>query len=177
MGLNVFKDYNCYTTRYKLIHPWVIITNGCRNIKAAWQRAIRGYADRDTWSLDNWLLQVLPAALNHLAKHSHGWPANDEFPTFEDWQKYLFKIADDLKSCQDPDGDNKNEYYDEYMKQFENWDAKWERDSNGNLVHKAERTEIDEKYFTRLKELANGQQMLLEDAFTRLAKHLYGMWD
>lgn len=177
MGLNVFKDYNCWSTRYKLMHPWEIIVNGCRNLKAAWQRATRGYADRDTWNLDSWLLQVLPAALDHLAEHSHGWPSNDEFPEFEDWQEYLFKIAKDLRECQDPEGDSKNEYYKEYMKQFDDWDNKWEKDEQGNLVHKAERTEIDEKYFARSKELAKEQQILLEDAFARLAKKLYGCWD
>lgn len=177
MGLNVFKDYNCWSTRYKLTHPWEIIMAGFRNLKAAWQRATRGYADRDTWNLDSWLLQVLPAALDHLAEHSHGWPSNDEFPEFEDWQEYLFKIAKDLRECQDPDGDSKNEYYEEYMKQFDDWDNKWEKDEQDNLVHKAERTEIDEKYFARSKELVKEQQALLEDAFNRIGKHLYSFWD
>ena len=177
MGLNVFKDYEDWSIRYKLTHPWKIIINGFRNLKAAWQRATRGYADRDTWNLDSWLLQVLPAALKYLAEHSHGWPSNEEFPKFEDWQEYLFKIAKDLEDCQDCEGNNKNEYYNDYMNQFDNWDNKWEKDEHGNLVYKPEQSEIDKKYFNRLKELSIEQQKLLEDTFMRLAKHLYAMWD
>ena len=177
MGLNVFKDYNCWSTRYKLTHPWKIIMGGFRNLKAAWQRATRGYADRDTWNLDNWLLQVLPAALEHLAEHSHGWPSNDEFPEFEDWQEYLFKIAKDLRECQDCEGNDKNEYYEDYMKQLDDWDNRWKKDGHGNAIYIPERTEIDEKYFNRLKELSIEQQKLLEDAFNRLSKILYACWD
>ena len=40
------------------------------------QRARRGWADCDTWSLDNYLSTWLPAAIRHLKEHSHGYPAN-----------------------------------------------------------------------------------------------------
>ena len=40
------------------------------------QRAQRGWADCDTWSLDNYLAEWLPAALRHLKEHSHGFPAH-----------------------------------------------------------------------------------------------------
>ena len=63
------------------------------------------------------------------------------------------------------------------MNQFDNWDNKWEKDEHGNLVYKPEQSEIDKKYFNRLKELSIEQQKLLEDTFMRLAKHIYEMWD
>jgi hypothetical protein len=40
------------------------------------QRAQRGWADCDTWSLDNYLAEWLPAALRHLKEHQHGFPAS-----------------------------------------------------------------------------------------------------
>ena len=40
------------------------------------QRAQRGWADCDTWSLDNYLSKWLPGALRHLKKHKHGTPCS-----------------------------------------------------------------------------------------------------
>ena len=40
------------------------------------QRAQRGWADCDTWSLDCYLSEWLPNALRHLKKHKHGTPCS-----------------------------------------------------------------------------------------------------
>lgn len=40
------------------------------------QRASRGWADCDTWSLDSYLSEWLPDALRHLKKHKHGTPCS-----------------------------------------------------------------------------------------------------
>jgi hypothetical protein len=45
-----------------------------------WQRATRGWADCDTWSLDYYLNSWMPDALRHLKKHKHGVPMA-VFPT------------------------------------------------------------------------------------------------
>jgi hypothetical protein len=47
----------------------------CREAKWALQRAKRGWADCDTWSLDWYLAGWLPDALRHLKKNKHGIPA------------------------------------------------------------------------------------------------------
>ena len=162
MGLNVFKDYP-YSKKYYLLHPWKFLKHSYYNIRDFIWRGTKGFAPSDTWNLDSWLLQVLPAALKYLAEHSHGWPSNEKFPKFED--------------CQDCEGNNKNEYYNDYMNQFNDWDNKWKKDEHGNLVYKPEQSELDKKYFNRLKELSVEQQTLLEDTFNRLSKILYACWD
>ena len=43
-------------------------------VKYKIQRANRGWANCDTWSLDNYLAEWLPDALRHLKKHKHGIP-------------------------------------------------------------------------------------------------------
>lgn len=40
------------------------------------QRAQRGWADCDTWSLDHYLAEWLPDALAHLKKNKHGIPSD-----------------------------------------------------------------------------------------------------
>lgn len=41
-----------------------------------YQRATRGWADCDTWSLDDYLNEWLPDALRHLKLHTHGFPTS-----------------------------------------------------------------------------------------------------
>lgn len=38
------------------------------------QRGRRGWSDRDTWSLDDHLAEILPPMLRHLKEHKHGIP-------------------------------------------------------------------------------------------------------
>lgn len=59
--------------------------------KLGWaaQRARRGWADRDLWSLGHVACSRLGAQLAALAEQGHGWPESDEFPTPDDWQSAL----------------------------------------------------------------------------------------
>jgi hypothetical protein len=60
-----------------------------RNIRWAWQRVTRGWDDRALWSLDHHVYKTLGQQLTEMADVAHGWPANSEWETFEDWQKTL----------------------------------------------------------------------------------------
>jgi len=66
-----------------------------REVKWFIQRGCRGYADCDVWSLDGYLLRVIPSALDQLRKECHGHPC-DLSP--ESWDYILEKIADGLRS-------------------------------------------------------------------------------
>jgi hypothetical protein len=44
------------------------------NIKYAYQRVIRGWSDRDTWSIDYHLSTIIPEMMRHLKKVKHGIP-------------------------------------------------------------------------------------------------------
>ncbi len=58
------------------------------NIKYAYQRVVRGWSDRDTWSIDNHLATIIPEMMRHLKKTKHGIPARcfDE-PYSDTWSK------------------------------------------------------------------------------------------
>lgn len=73
--------------------------NGRRLVVRTWQLATRGWADQDTWSLDVTLCERLAAQLDHLADHTHGFPAaNSEFPTMEAWQAALHENAAKIRA-------------------------------------------------------------------------------
>lgn len=70
------------------------IKNILRDIKYAWQRANRGYADCDIYSLDAWLTDVIPRALRDFNKLDNSHP-----PTIpmDEWHTIIEKIAKHLE--------------------------------------------------------------------------------
>ena len=168
MGLNVFKDYRGYSRRWMITHPWLYFKHGYYNLKAAWQRATRGYANRDIWDMDTWFLQVFPAMLKKLSQEAHGHPVS--FNSYEEWTEFLYQLAMDFEKCQDDEGNDENEYYDDYMKSLDIM-----RYENGRIIF--ENDKISKLYFDRMKETSEERQKLLEDCFDRVAKNLRGFWD
>jgi len=175
MALNVFKDYRGYSRRWMITHPWLYFKYGYYNLKAAWQRATKGYADRDVWDIDTWFLQVFPAMLKQLSQNTNGHPCS--FKSYEEWTEFLYQLAMDFEKCQDDEGNDENEYYEDYMKSLD--DIKWKRDENGCLTWDTHEhhDEISKLYFDRMKETSEERQKLLEDCFARTGKNLYAMWD
>lgn len=51
-----------------------------RDIKWLWQRAQRGYADCDVWSLDSYLALVITNSVEQLKNTGHSYPCNLEDP-------------------------------------------------------------------------------------------------
>lgn len=168
MGLNVFKDYRGYSRRWMITHPWLYFQHGYYNLKAAWQRATKGYANRDVWNMDTWFLQVFPAMLKQLSQESHGHPIS--FNSYEEWTEFLYQLAMDFEKCQDDEGNDENEYYDDYIKSLDTM-----RYENGRIVFDDD--EISKLYFDRMKETSKERQKLLEDCFARTATCFYGLWD
>ena len=89
---NVFNQDYC---------PWRWVSNWWKNIrlffrqfKWAYQRATRGFADMDTWSMDSWLLNLFHDSLYYLADNHCGYPGTEQFPDDESWTEYLKEMAD-----------------------------------------------------------------------------------
>jgi hypothetical protein len=61
--------------RYFNHSPWGSPHRIYNETKFILQRAHRGWADSDTWSLDGYLNSWMPAALRHLKEHKHGVPS------------------------------------------------------------------------------------------------------
>ncbi len=60
--------------RFALVRFFERIGDGKREVKFAWQRAVRGYDDRASWSIDYWMAETLPPILRQLKKYAHGVP-------------------------------------------------------------------------------------------------------
>lgn len=82
-----------YNPRFALTHPWKIVEHYYYEVKYALQRAFRGYSDRDNWSIDGFLLQVLPPMIKNLRKHNMGYPVGLTNPK---WKLILFEIEEGL---------------------------------------------------------------------------------
>ncbi|OII61171.1 hypothetical protein BJP40_06490 [Streptomyces sp. CC53] len=59
----------------------------------AWQRARRGYSERDLWSLDTYIAGVVGAGVQHLKEVKHSHPVE---VTEQEWDDILDRIAGPL---------------------------------------------------------------------------------
>lgn len=120
--MNVLKCYPM-TKRYYLLHPWEIISQTFTNFKHGWQRVTRGFADCDTWNLDDYILDLIPEMVEHLKENTHGFPCM-EFPSHEAWQNYLHnEIVIPLRNARSDQKEQLNEYeyiYEKYPIRIEN---------------------------------------------------------
>lgn len=64
-----------------------------RSFKYAYQRITKGFANSDTWDLDNYYLNIFSGTINYLADHHWGYPGHGEFQDDESWTKYLKDMA------------------------------------------------------------------------------------
>lgn len=92
---NVFDILKIYNKRYYLTHPWVFVADFFRAIRLGWQRATRGYSDTDTYSIDFFLIEMLPELFTQYRDNLHGYPCTF---TENEWDEYLTKnIIEPLK--------------------------------------------------------------------------------
>ena len=148
--------------RYYIRHPIRFFREIKDNIENTHKRITRGWAYSDVWGMEEWFYDVIPDMLDYLADHSHGYPGNEEFPTYESWAKYLRNIANDLRLCSEESADKMNEYYDEMI----------------NTSYKSEKyKELSKKFYERYNEIYNEQEAIREEALARLAHILPTLWD
>ena len=85
-----------------------------RNIKYAWQRATRGFADPDWWEFDSYLSQTISGCLKEFDKKRHGLPSELYFQLGEEagnkkWSEILLKIAENMDRYEKAKTENKKE--------------------------------------------------------------------
>lgn len=162
--LNVFKPDYC---------PWRYPSNWIKNIrlfgrqfKWAYQRITQGYCDFDWWDMDTYLTMLMADMIDELAKKSHGYPGNKEFPTPESWENYLNEIVAKLRYSLN---DLPNEYEEAWIKTWENKEFLQEKTP--------EEKEITHKFLD--KEISNWglRDKALFEALDMI-KHVYhNLWD
>ena len=68
---------DAYYTVWRFFHyGWGSPRQVYREILWLFQRGRRGWADCDTWNLDDYLSRMLPGALTYLKEHKHGVPCS-----------------------------------------------------------------------------------------------------
>jgi hypothetical protein len=73
--------------------PW-------QRVRYNWQRARRGWADCDVWSLDSYIARVLSEAVPRLAK-GHAYPGREPWETREKWAEYVRDLGARLGTWND----------------------------------------------------------------------------
>lgn len=86
-----------WSTIHALTHPWLIVDYYYREIKYGIQRARRGYSDRDNWSIDGFLVSILPRMLKNLRRNTHSYPMS---LTVKKWEKILIEMEEGFKANQ-----------------------------------------------------------------------------
>lgn len=82
---------------------WLRRTAHARPVVLFIQRGRRGWHDEDLWEFDHHLAKVIATGFRALADRTHGWPQGEAFPEFEDYQRFLRQIADDLDAWRTDD--------------------------------------------------------------------------
>lgn len=77
-------------TIYKIIH-----FNPFKEVKYFFQRGIRGWCDRDLWSIDYYLCYIIPPMLRKYNKIRSGYP---HFLTDKQWGKIIKTMADGFEA-------------------------------------------------------------------------------
>lgn len=116
--------------KYAPLRWWKAFLYFPTDIKHFFQRAIRGYADSDTWGLWYYTSEWMPKALRDMKEMANGHPASlpDE-SGMEDWKAILEKMARGFEAAIEMDeiSFNSEEYkklekeFDEGMDLFKKW--------------------------------------------------------
>jgi len=156
-----------------LFSPWRHPRNWLENIKSffrslkwCYQRAIKGYCDKDIWGLDSSICDYLYGTLKQLSKNCHGWP-DSKFETYEEWQEYLSETAELFYRANLANEYYKNEYEEEYLASFSINVEK--------LAYKRDK-ELADKYLNREKEIFKQQQEDLKLGLKKLNDVFYALY-
>ena len=79
---SVFLSYRKRESLWERISIWK------EDIICIYQRLRYGYCYRDTWSIDQWFLTVVPNMIHDLRVNSHGYPGSFEGLEEENIQKW-----------------------------------------------------------------------------------------
>lgn len=176
------NELNAFTNGYMPWYPrfwWHNIQHFFITLKRAWQRATRGYSDRDLWNLDAYYDYLLIASLSTFRRKTIGYPGYMD--SIEEWYAILDKIIMLLKQASEMESlEEKNEFaewYEEYLntKNF----SMTEVDGGARLTSIQRDADAEAKinmYYTREKELYQIRTQKRKEAFELLAEYFGHLW-
>lgn len=174
-----------YRKSYYLTHPWKWFKDLYWNIRNFWHRGRYGYAYVDVWNFGEWYPRVAAGALRYLAEHASGYPGVEPWETPEKWERHLKELAIKLDKCADTlyfdSTDERNEYAKEFYDTHEHLIHHREELPNGCIRTWTDETpeykELREKYWNRMKELAEEDTRFCREVYTFLGENLGRYWD
>ena len=170
---NCFKYF--WRWQYYLKRPWKFFEDTWFNLKAGWQRATRGWANRDVWSLNSYFLEILPDMLKHLRENAYGYPGDDEFPTFESWIAYLEEMETHFRNANEEQTVQVNEFEKEYM----SYPTGFKKCENSRLLEYINYApeDLGEKWFAREMEINAWREEELKKGLEMFQKSFWALWD
>lgn len=172
--LNVLTDFP-YAKRYYLIHSWLFLKECWWNLKAAWQRATKGHAWRDSAEMHEYLLNLIPSMLRDIAD-GISYPCSEEFPNHESWQKFCNDLAAKFESAQEENCYEKNEYNEQFLTAFDILYNKSPYITMTYTMTEEEAEEICRKYHARENEIDEERVRIVKEAFNTLVEYYFELW-
>lgn len=171
---NVLNDFP-YRKRYYLTKPWKFFQECWWNVKAAWQRATKGYAGRDSAEMDEFLLHIIPGMLRDIG-NGCAYPGDDNFPTPESWTKFCNDLADKFEGTWEENISKSNEYEEKFLDAFHIVYC-----SHPNLTTTTEMSMEEAKEYLRKRhereiEIREAREVVIQEAYATLAKYHSYFW-
>ena len=171
-----------YTKRHYMFHPWKLMKDITQNVKNMWHRMKYGYAYIDVWNFLDWYPRVGAAALEYLARHNSGHPADY---TEKEWREHLEYMSKRLTRCADSFDLTFGIERNEYDKDFHDMMARHRMKKvlgDGSICYThtdftPEEETLRDNYFRRCEEIAKADQEYREDTFRWIGEDLPKLWD
>lgn len=167
-----------------------------RCIKWSKQRATRGFADSDVWSMQGYIQELMPAMLKHLKDNRMGSPARLGENCHEEWDKILDRMIFLWNELDEDTCSKKNPYEEAHTKAFSEFSKKYgflgqgleteeEKEKNkktgGHYVHfmreVPEYAEIDRLYDEEERKLEKYREDCKNEVFDLMKEYFWVLWD
>ena len=164
--LNVFEKPE-YKMRFWEYIPWFF-----RAIKYAWQRATKGYCDKDTWNLDRYYTQLFIDTLTFFRDNCHGYPSTYFYQNKDGYQTWIDTLNELINHFSNSLEEDDHDYIDENIPDFdiENWIDKIQ-----NYDERAK--QLQQEWLRKELKKDEKRKKELEEGMDLLKKVFFNLWD
>lgn len=147
------------------------------------QRGVRGWSNRDTWGLDNYMSGWLPQALRYLKEHKNGTP----LAVYPEGAEYIDETGNPTDEASAIASARWDEIMDKMIEGFEAnnrlGDCLYEKELGPYPSHRPKGVsaeawaKIKDDHFIAMRALEARDQALLEEGLALFAKYFQNLWD
>ena len=169
------------------------------DIVCIYQRLRYGYCYRDTWSIDQWFVTVVPNMLHDLRVNCHGYPGYFEGLEEENvkkWNQILYRMESLFREANEETCHRKNPYEEEHDQAQQEFNEKYgvfgeklkteEEKAEERKKHSSricmlgdvpEYAEISDKWLAAERELHEYREECLKKGMALMTKYFWNLWD